>query len=175
MKINFITVALFSLMCISARGGDDPLKSFCPMSIVPGKSIGPLSFETSLDSAKKMFPKAKLTHVPFSLEQGKMDFISSNGLNISFCKGKAQDIWIEFGSLGEVHDGCLTYEGKKVPLKSSLKALRKFFGGCLIEYSRHGGTFFECGSGIWLGASGPNLSPSQIRIGQALDVKCPIN
>ena len=165
-------MALFSFICISAMGNDEPLKHFCPMAIVPGRAIGPFDFEASLDSVKTKLPKAKANHISASSEQGEMDFVGSGGLNTVFCKGKVQDIWIEFGSSGEVQDGCLTFKGKKVPLKASLKVLKKFFGGCPKENSRKGGTFFECEPGLWIGASGPNLSPSQIRIGQGLDIKC---
>jgi len=50
--------------------------------------------------------------------------------------------------------------------------MREVLGGCLKENPRLGGIFYECAKGFRIGASGPEPTVNQVRIGAALDMEC---
>lgn len=144
-------------------------RDVCPLTVVPGKSLGPIGLGETLEDLKK----AGFALSEVSEHHAKIKLPGKSGLHlgVSLCKGKIIDIWID--GLPDDLD-CVKYEGKAVPAKSTAEQLSATFGPCVAEAPRIGGSFERCqDGGVLLGRS---LGPAvQIRVrpkGWAFDYAC---
>lgn len=166
--VSLIFVAVLYIPMISIA---KDIKDFCPMEIIPAKTIGPFSLNSDLISIKSLLPMAKISTSEVDPQMGKMVYVEYKGIHMSYCNSHVQDIWIDLQS---IPTNCLIFKGKKVRKKSSIESLRKLFGGCKIQIAQEGGTFYECEAGLRIGVgAGRNQNViDQIRIGPGLNLEC---
>lgn len=170
MKGIWILGLVFCCIPVFAKTqASSSLKKLCPMEIRAAGGIGPLNFKTSAVSVQALFPEARTESIPASARQGPMTFIEISGLHVSYCKDQVQDIWVD---LDQLPHGCLTFNNRPLPAKSSVSRLKSFLGGCPEEEVRTGGTFYKCAEGLRLGLCGPQGQPCQIRVGDRLSAAC---
>jgi len=116
----------------------------CPLSIVPGVSLGPIALGETLDDLKRggmIVSNVSDSHADVAVP-GRAD--PGTALKVSLCQGKIIEIWMDDLRLGS---SCVTYDGKPIANAMPREALETLVGPCTALPARIGGAFERCADG----------------------------
>lgn len=145
-------------------------KGDCPLSIVPGRSLGPVHLGDRVEAL------ATVTGLPVRVTSraGTTEFLEVGALKVRACRGVVSEIWLE-----DVRTAppCVEVPGSFLPAVQPSVARSEFtrrFGKCTKLPPRKGGTFDECADGgVRVGTGLGNFI--QVRVaaaGSSLDDTC---
>lgn len=136
-------------------------RAFCPLTIEPGVSFGPIGLGETLDDLRKagLAPEnVTESHADIEIPAGQG---STGTLRVSLCAGKIIDIWIDDLRLAPA---CVSYQGKTIARDLGREALEKTFGGCDPTEPRIGGAFERChDGGLYVGHGMGNFLQLRVR------------
>jgi hypothetical protein len=138
----------------------------CPLSIVPGRALGPVRLGASLDSLGAIGVPLE----PVSSE-GPTAFVDAGPMRVRACGGTIVEAWID--DVRRAPD-CMNVGDRRVDRAMTFEAFTGLFRGCRELPPRTGGSFTECeDGGVRIGRGmGDVIQLRVTRAGSDIDEAC---